>query len=89
MSFIWEKLLSTEAVLIGIERQTVSKGADAGEHCYQHFVSGELCQLGVQSSLWLLRYVASKGFPLRSNIRGYGAFLVNSSPSISAGCSAQ
>ena len=39
MSLIWEKLLSTEA---DRNRDTdVCEGA----HCYQYFVSGELCQL--------------------------------------------
>ena len=49
-SFIWEKLLSTEAVPTGIERQMFARVLmlGVGEHCYQHFVSGELCQLGAR-----------------------------------------
>ena len=52
MSFIWEKLLSTEAVPTGIERQMFARVLMLGNIVIrQHFVSDELCQLGTESPL--------------------------------------
>ena len=70
------KLLSTDPVAMGIERQTVANLLTLGKQCLQRVVKSKLLQQQFHVTFSLLHYQLTVQFPPGGNLRGDDSFLI-------------